>query len=196
MKGTLSGNQIVVPEFEGFAMEGKVNGSLRATWGQNVRLETELALAKLHAEKVIGTFTRNIAITGKLDGTFNIVAEAPTTEALFNAPSVKGRFKVTEGSLSNVDLVAVMQSDAAGQRAGVTKFNEISGEYGATDHRSSFRQVNLQGGVLRGNGNFDVSTNGALSGRAALEIRSQVAQDRGAFSVSGTVSRPIIKRGG
>jgi hypothetical protein len=30
----------------------------------------------------------------------------------------------------------------------------------------------------------------------ALEIRSQVAQDRGAFNVSGTVGRPIIRRGG
>ena len=33
-------------------------------------------------------------------------------------------------------------------------------------------------------------------GRLALEIRSQVAQDRGTFGVTGTVSRPIIKRGG
>ncbi len=196
MKGTLAGNQIVVPEFEAFAMEGKVSGSLRATWGANVRLESELTLAKLHADQLIGSFTKNIAITGKLDGTFNVVAEAPTAEALFGAPNVKGRFKLSDGSLSNVDLVAVMQSDAAGQRAGVTKFNEISGEFGAGDHRSSFRQVTLQGGVLRGNGTFDVGTNGSLAGRASLEIRSQVAQDRGSFSVSGTVSRPIIKRGG
>jgi len=41
-----------------------------------------------------------------------------------------------------------------------------------------------------------VGDNGSLAGRASLEIRSQVAQDRGAFAVSGTVSRPIIKRGG
>ena len=31
---------------------------------------------------------------------------------------------------------------------------------------------------------------------ATLEIRSQVAQDRGAFNVTGTVGRPIIRRGG
>jgi hypothetical protein len=49
--------------------------------------------------------------------------------------------------------------------------------------------------VLRGTGALDVGANSNLSGRLALEIRSQVAQDRGAFSVSGTVSRPIIRRG-
>jgi hypothetical protein len=109
---------------------------------------------------------------------------------------VKGKFRIAEGSISNVDLVAVMQSDAAGQRAGVTKFAELTGELAAGDQRSSYRQVNLLGGVLRGNGSFDVGANGALSGRAGLEIRSQVAQDRGSFNISGTVSRPIIKRGG
>jgi hypothetical protein len=196
MKGTLSGNQIVVPEFEAFAMEGKVNGNLKVSWDNAVRLESELTVSKLLAEQLIGSFTKNIAITGKLDGTFNVVAEAPNAEALLKAPSVKGKFKLSDGSLSNVDLVAVMQSDAAGQRAGVTKFNEITGDYGAAAQRSSFQRVNLLGGVLRGNGNFDVGENGSLAGRASLEIRSQVAQDRGSFNVSGTVSRPIIKRGG
>ena len=35
--------------------------------------------------------------------------------------------------MSNVDLVAVMQSDAAGQRAGVTKFIEFNGEMSARE---------------------------------------------------------------
>jgi hypothetical protein len=155
-----------------------------------VRVESELALARLQADQLMGAFTKNIAITGKLDGNFNFVAEGPTLEQVFQAPNVKGKFKLVEGSVSNVDLVAVMQSDAAGQRAGVTKFNEVSGEFSAGDQRSSYRQVNLLGGVLRGNGSFDVGANGSLAGRASLEIRSQVAQDRGAFNISGTVQRP------
>jgi len=196
MKGTIEGDQLVVPEFEASAMEGRVNGTLRATWSQGVRVESELSVERLQANQLVGAFTKNIAITGKVDGNFNFVAEGASVETLFNAPVVKGKFKLSEGSISNVDLVAVMQSDAAGQRAGVTKFAELTGELAAADQRSSYRQVNLQSGVLRGNGSFDVGNNGSLAGRASLEIRSQVAQDRGAFSISGTVSRPIIKRGG
>jgi hypothetical protein len=78
----------------------------------------------------------------------------------------------------------------------VTKFAELGGELAAADHRVSFRQASLQGGVLRGSGNVDIASSGNIAGRLALEIRSQVASDRGAFSVSGTVSRPILKRGG
>src|SRR6185436_3636448 len=94
LKGTLSGNQIVVPEFEAFVMEGKINGSLRASWGNTVRLESEFTVNKMLADQLIGTFTKNIAITGKLDGTFNVVAEAPNPEALLSAPTVKGKFKL------------------------------------------------------------------------------------------------------
>jgi hypothetical protein len=74
-----------------------------------------------------------------------------------------------------VDLVAVMQSDAAGSRAGVTKFAELAGEFSAVEHRVAYRNVNLQGGVLRGNGAMEIGQGSALSGRATLEIRSQVA---------------------
>jgi hypothetical protein len=135
-------------------------------------------------------------VTGRLEGNFAFVAEGPSVEQLFNSTRVQGKFRVGEGSVSNVDLVAVMQSDAAGQRAGVTKFAELTGEMSSSNRNASYRNINLQGGVLRGNGAVDVGANSNLAGRLALEIRSQVAQDRGAFSVSGTVARPIIRRGG
>ena len=196
LKGTLAGNTITVPEFEASAMEGKVQGTLRVTWGSGVKLESDLSLERVNVKDLVAAFTKAIAVTGKLDGNFNVVAEGPTVETLFQAPRAQGKFRIGEGSISNVDLVAVMQSDTAGQRAGVTKFAELTGEYGGAEHRASYRQVSLQGGVLRGNGTLEIGATGTLSGRVALEIRSQVAQDRGAFNVTGTVSRPIIRRGG
>ena len=195
-KGTLEGNQILVPEFEADTLEGKANGTLRVTWGKGVRLESGVALRQVSAQQLVGLFTKDIAITGKLDGNFNIVAEGANLESLFEATRTQGKFKLGEGSISNVDLVAVMQSDSAGTRAGVTKFNELSGEVSTNDRRANFRQVNLQGGVLRGNGAFDIGPNASLSGRLGLEMSSRVTQDRGSFAVSGTVSRPIIRRGG
>jgi hypothetical protein len=197
LKGTLANGEILVPEFEASALEGKINGTLRVNWASGpVKLDTDLALAKVSAKDLIGAFTKDIAVTGKLDGNFNLATEGLSVATLFAAPRASGKFRLTEGSISNVDLVAVMQSDTAGQRAGVTKFAELTGEYGAAERRSNFRQVNLQGGVLRGNGTVDIGSNSILSGRVQLEIRSQVAQDRGAFSVSGTISRPVIRRGG
>jgi hypothetical protein len=196
LKGKWSGNTIVVPEFEGVSMDGKVTGALKVTWGPGVRVESDLALAKVSAKELVGTFTKDIAVTGRLDGNFQVVAEGPTADTVFHAPRVQGKFRISDGSVSNIDLVAVMQSDAAGSRAGVTKFAELTGEYAGAENRNAYRNVSLQGGVLRGNGSFEIGQSSALAGRATLEIRSQVAQDRGSFNVTGTVSRPIIRRGG
>jgi hypothetical protein len=196
LKGKWSGNQIVVPEFDASVMDGKASGTLKITWGSGVRLESDLALAKVSSKELVATFTKDIAITGRLDGNFQVATEGASPETLFASPRVQGKFRIAEGTISNVDLVAVMQSDAAGQRAGVTKFAELTGEYAGAEHRAAYRNLNLQGGVLRGNGSVEIGQGSQLSGRVILEIRSQVAQDRGSFVISGTVSRPIIRRGG
>ncbi|HXF78016.1 MAG TPA: hypothetical protein VN598_04100 [Usitatibacter sp.] len=196
LKGTISGSQLVVPEFEASALEGKVNGTLKVDWSSGVKLESDLSLAKVDVSQLVGAFTKDISVTGKLEGNFSIAAEGQTVDTLFQSPRAQGRFRIADGSVSNVDLVAVMQSDAAGQRAGVTKFIELTGEYAGLEHRASYKQVALQSGVLRGNGALEIGNNSGLAGHLALEIRSQVAQDRGSFSVSGTVARPIVKRGG
>ena len=196
VKGKLADGAFVAPDFEATAFGGKLAGAIKVTWGERMRFESEFTMQRVNAQELLPPFTRDIAVTGHLDGDFNVVAESATPETLFAAPRVRGKFRLTEGSISNVDLVAVMQATDSVQRAGVTRFAELSGEYGAADRHSSFRQVNLQGGVLHGNGAVDVAPNSALNGRATLEIRSQVAQDRGAFAVSGTVSRPVMRRGG
>ncbi|APV50367.1 hypothetical protein BWI17_12085 [Betaproteobacteria bacterium GR16-43] len=196
LKGTVDMNELVVPEFEADTMEGKVNGTLKVNWASGLKMESDLSLAKVKADELMKAITKDITVTGKLDGNFSLAAESTELTKLFQSPRAQGKFRLVEGSVSNVDLVAVMQSDAAGQRAGVTKFAELTGEVSSADSRTAYRNIVLQGGVLRGNGTFDIGQGGAVTGRLLLEIRSQVAQDRGSFSVTGTVAKPSIKRGG
>ena len=196
-KGTLTSSELVIPEFEADSMEGKVNGTLKASWAPDaVRLNSDLSLQRIRAEQLVRAFTPSIAVTGKIEGNFSISAEAPSLETLLAAPRMQGKFKLTDGSISNADLVAAMQSADAMGRAGVTKFAELSGEVSAGDGRVSYRNVGLLGGVLRANGGIDIAANGALAGRLGVEIRSNVAQDRGSFAVTGTVAKPLLRRGG
>ncbi|HXZ49845.1 MAG TPA: AsmA-like C-terminal region-containing protein, partial [Usitatibacter sp.] len=196
IKGTIEGSQLVVPEFKAHLLEGDVNGTLKTSWDSGMHVESDLSVSQLDAKDLMHAFTPDIAVTGRLDGNFTVTGDSTNLDTVLDAPRVQGKFRLSEGSISNVDLVAVMQSDAAGTRAGVTKFAELTGDYGAAERRASFQQLVLQGGVLRGSGGVDIGANSNLAGRLVLEIRSQVAQDRGAFAVSGTVARPIIRRGG
>ncbi|MBL0141555.1 MAG: hypothetical protein IPP91_05690 [Betaproteobacteria bacterium] len=195
-KGVLTANDITFSEFEVDALEGKVNGTLRVSWGPTVKLASDLSLARVRADQLMGSFTRDIAVTGKVEGNFAVTAESESLATLLSSPRVQGKFRLADGSVSNSDLVAAMQSSDAAGRAGVTKFAELTGEYGAGDGRVSYRNLSLLGGVLRGGGNIDVAAHGALSGRLSVEIRSNVAQDRGSFAVTGTVAKPILRRGG
>ena len=195
-KGVLTANDITFSEFEADVLEGKVNGTLMVSWGPTVKLASELSLARVRGDQLMRAFTQDISVTGKLEGNFSASAESATLATLFAAPRVQGKFRLADGSVSNADLVAAMQSADAAGRAGVTKFAELTGEFGAADGRVSYRNLNLQGGVLRGGGNIDIAASGALSGRLSVEIRSNVAQDRGGFGVSGTVAKPILRRGG
>ena len=196
VKGTLTSTGLVVPEFEASTLEGKVNGTLNVDWSSGMKLQSDLSVSKIDAQQLVSALTKDISVTGRLEGNFSIAADGTSIENLLAAPRAAGRFKISDGSISNVDLVAVMQSDAAGQRAGVTKFIELTGEYTGQEHRASYKSVALQSGVLRGNGAVEIANNSGLAGHVNLEIRSQVAQDRGSFSISGTVGRPIVKRGG
>ena len=193
-KGTLIGKQIVVPEYEIETMGGSVKGSLKISWGRNVKLESEMAVAKINAGELVAAFTKAIVITGKMDGGFTFVTEGPDLERLFASPRAQGKFRLSEGSISNVDLVAVMQSESAGTRAGVTKYNEISGERAYAEHRSRLNRLGLEGGVLRSSGSLELGQGGSLTGRLQIEMRSKVSSDRGNFSLTGSVSRPILKR--
>ncbi len=195
-KGVLTTGDITFSEFEADVLEGKVNGTLKVTWGPSFHLASDLNLARLKADALMGAFTPDIAVTGRVDGNFAVSADSAALADLLKSPQVQGKFRLADGSISNADLVAAMQSQEAGGRAGVTKFAELTGEISAAEGRVSYRALNLQGGVLRGGGGVDIAANGALSGRLSVEIRSNVAQDRGGFSVSGTVKRPILRRGG
>ncbi len=139
LKGKWTGNEIVVPEFDGSAMDGKVSGTLKVSWAQGVRFESDLALARVSAKELVAAFTKDIAVTGRLDGNFQISSEGSSPETLFQSPRATGKFRIADGTVSNVDLVAVMQSDAAGQRAGVTKFGELTGEYTGAENRAAYR---------------------------------------------------------
>ncbi|MDH5265307.1 MAG: hypothetical protein OEX21_11205, partial [Betaproteobacteria bacterium] len=152
-KGVLTANDITFSEFEADVLEGKVNGTLMVSWGPSVKLASELSLARVRAEQLVRAFTQDISVTGKLEGNFSVASESATVAALLAAPRVQGKFRLTDGSISNADLVAAMQSADAAGRAGVTKFAELNGEFGAGEGRVSYRNLNLQGGVLRGGGN-------------------------------------------
>ena len=142
-------------------------------------------------------FTRNIGLSGRLEGDFAITASAPLLGNLFDQPKIRGSFALKDGAIGNIDLVQAMRSPDSGGRGGQSKFTDLNGQLNLADGVLRFEKLKFTGGVLFASGNVAVGYDkGALSGNILSEIRSKVAQDRAAFGVSGNVARPLLKRGG
>ena len=200
-KGSWSDQQIVFPEIEAKLLEGSATGNLKITLpsssaatGQFLA-QSEFTIARAKVDQLVGAFTRDIALSGRMEGSFAATASASTIGALLDSPVVVGSLQVREGTMSNIDLVQAMRN--LGSVGGQTKYAELSSKLRVQDNVIRFESLKLSGGVLFAGGNVSVATGkGALSGTVTAEIKSNVAQDRAVFGLSGTVARPTLKRGG
>jgi hypothetical protein len=192
--GTLVGTQLIFPELSGTAYNGTFTGSVRADWASGINVNTELAVKDLNLTPFFETFTKDIQINGKMEGAFSINANAAKLSDLMKAPNIQGSYSVREGSISNIDLVQVMRTEGAG-RGGSTKFQELTGGIAIGGGEVRYNKLKLQGGVILAGGEIAVSPSEQLNGRINVELRSSVAQDRGSFGISGTVAKPMLKRG-
>lgn len=200
-KGSWTEEQILFPEFEAKLLEGSVKGNLKISFpgGVNpnavISAQSAFSVARIKVDDLMGNFTRDIALSGRLEGNFVTTASATTIGALLDAPTMVGNFQVREGTMSNVDLVQAMRNP--GNVGGQTKYAELDGKLRISDGVIRFESLKMAGGVLFAGGNLNVVYGkGALSGAVTSEIRSKVAQDRAVFTVTGTVARPVLKRGG
>ena len=194
-KGTMFDGGMVFPLIEVKFFEGTGSGNLKVSWKQGVSFNGELGIEKVKVDQLTQVFTRDVSLSGRLEGKFAASGEAATVGALLDKPNIQGNFEVKEGTVGNVDLVQVMRSP--GSVGGQTKFSELSGQLRVSDGVVRYEKLKLVGGVLLANGSVNVvQGTSVLSGGVNSEIRSSVAQDRASFSVGGKVSRPALRRGG
>ncbi|HEX9392260.1 MAG TPA: AsmA-like C-terminal region-containing protein [Usitatibacteraceae bacterium] len=196
-KGSLTGSEISFPLLEIKLLEGSGTGSFRADWKQGINFSADMKLQKIKLDELAALFTRNIGMSGRMEGEFSVSGSAATLGAILDRPKISGSFALKDGSISNIDLVQAMRSPDSGGRGGQSKFTELTGQLNVADGVIRYEKLKLTGGVLLANGTVVVGYDkGALSGNIVSEIRSKVAQDRAAFGLAGSVARPMLKRGG
>ena len=199
-KGSWTDGLILFPELDAKLLEGSAKGNLKISMpgGANpnavITAQSEFTVARIKVDELVGHFTRDIAVSGRMEGNFVATMSATTVAALDDAPLIVGNFLVRDGTMSNVDLVQAMRSP--GNVGGQTKYAELTGKLRLNESILRLETLKLSGGVLFAGGDLGVTLGkGALSGTVNAELRSKVAQDRAVFSLSGTVARPVLKRG-
>jgi len=192
-KGTWLNDEIIFSGIEAKLLEGAGKGNLKINMNKGINVQSEFTLERIKANELLGVFTRDISLTGRTEASFSISANASTVGGLFENPTINGNFAIREGTISNADLVQAMRNP--GSVGGQTKFAELNGKVRISDGMVRYDSLRLAGGVLFANGNIGVNYKSSnVTGNVNAEIRSNVAQDRAVFSLSGTVARPTLKR--
>jgi hypothetical protein len=193
-KGTMTGDSMTFPKVDVLLLEGSATGSLMVDWKNAVTISGEFAAEKIKVDQLTEVFTRDISLTGRMEGQFTLQSSGPSVGEALDRPAIQGNFVVKEGAVGNIDLVQAMRSP--GSVGGQSKFADLSGQLRVADGVIHYEKLKFAGGVLFANGSVSVDySTSALSGTVSSEIRSSVAQDRANFNVSGKVSRPSLKRG-
>ena len=193
-KGTMFDGGMAFPQLEAKLFEGTGTGNLGISWKEGLSFNAELGVEKIKVDQLAQVFTRDISLSGKLEGRFTASGAAPNVGTLLDKPVIQGNFEVRDGSIGNVDLVQVMRSP--GSVGGQSKFSELTGQLRVSDGVVRYEKMKFTGGVLLANGNVNVVlATSVLTGGVTSEIRSSVVQDRASFSVGGKVSRPALRRG-
>jgi hypothetical protein len=190
--GSLESNRLVLDRVEGLLSDGLVKGNLTLDWSVGLVAEGRFSATNLELQNLIGGFTRDFSVGGRLDaeGTFN--ARADTAAALIENVSVVADFRVKRGVLYNADIAATAAGDV---RGGTTRFEELTGHIQTAGRGFSLRGIQMGSGLLTAKGILDVTPSRQIMGRFTVRLKSQ-GDSSSTISVSGTLKEPRLQFGG
>ena len=106
---------------------------------------------------------------------------------------MEANFLVQKGTLDGVDLVRALQVGSAGSQGGSTKFQELSGNVDISNMRFSYRNVYLNAGILSANGDFEIGSSQAVSGRVTVALRSSAQRLNSSLNVTGSLKGVLLR---
>ena len=194
VKAVAMHNRIRVEKFDALLYGGAAKGSALIVWGGPWSVDGDVATERTRLQDLMAVFTRDAKSTGQLKSKFRYSMSSQALPTLFDSPKIEGSFDIKKGDLDGVDLVRALQSGGRGiTQGGATRFEEISGTLALANGHYQYRNMRLSSGLLSATGAFDVLANKDVSGRIAVELRSQAAQIEGKFMVDGDLKAIVLR---
>jgi hypothetical protein len=185
--GTVTAAGLVLRKVEGRALGGHVLGNARMTWSDGWTLDGELEARQMSPARFAPRILSGDALQGK--GVYSMKALVP--DRLFMNARLEGNFTIQKGSISNVDMMRMLQGGGSG--GGTTVFTEMSGLVSADPERIAVRQLRIVAGLMNAAGQVEMDPEMNLSGRVAVELRAATVQARTSVTVSGTLQDPQFR---
>lgn len=187
--GTLERTRLVLDRVGALLYDGLVKGRLILDWGVGLLTEGSLTTKNLDVTSLVGSFTRDFPVAGRLDATGDFASRAANVDDLLDQLRLKADFRVKRGVLYSADISAAAVGDA---RGGTTQFEDLSGHVQAAAQSLSFRDVELTSGIVSAKGYLDVAASRKIIGRFTVRLKSQ-GDKATTISIGGSVSEPRLR---
>jgi hypothetical protein len=191
--GRLSGEKLVVNDIAGALYGGKVVGKAELAWQKGWRLTGDIRTEGLDIMQATQALNVRAALSGKLDASGPFSAQSAKPAGLADSFVADIGFEVRNGVLHGFDLASAAQSLLkGGAGGGNTQFDRLTGKVKVLGRAYKLQNVKVTSGVLKAEGNVDISASKQLSGRVDTEVKGTAGLVGVPVAVSGTLDHPIL----
>jgi hypothetical protein len=171
---------------------GRAAGPLSIAWKPAWTVTGELTVEDVRLQPLAAAVANNRAISGRLTGKPRFEMRGKRPADLLPGLRLASDFRIEEGTLHKVDLVAAARNPLAQPAAGETRFDDLSGHLDIDPQGYHFTRLNVSSGLLRATGEVSVARDQRLEGRIDAELRGTASLIAVPLSVSGTVQDPAL----
>ena len=190
--GRVKGSRLSMSELTAALYGGTLNGKADLSWDKTWKLTGEAKLAGLDILPATQALKVKSALSGTLDASGPFNAQAANPAGLAGAFNADIGFKVNNGVLQGFDLAGAAKNLLKGGGGGNTQFDELSGRLKVTARAYKLSGVRVTSGVLKAEGNVDISAAKQLSGRIDTELKGTGGLVGVPLAVSGTLENPVL----
>lgn len=189
----LQGTRLLIRSLAGRLYQGALDGNAELEWGKGWRLGGNLALQGVALEPLIALFSPDKTLGGRLDTRARFASSARDAGRIGDNLRIDGRFVIRDGVLYDLDLARAATLVGGSQSSsGNTGFDEFTGNYHTLGKSYRLRKLDVSSGLLKANGDVDISPSRQLAGKVYVELKTGVSVVQVPLRVTGTTQSPSL----
>ena len=191
-EGTLRRNQLDLEKVEGSLYGGTIQGYLLVNWTNGWRSNGNFQLTKIDLAEATPAVSELANLRGRLYAQVDIDSSANNLDDLLARLNVSARFEAEHGEIGGLDLSRA----AAGreQVGGVTRYEQLSGNWDRKDERYQLTQLALKAGPLDAQGQIGISPQRDVSGRLQTHLNLGARQMQARINLTGKLGHIRISK--
>lgn len=191
-KGRADSAGLSLTKIEGLLYGGKLRATSAIGWGNGWKASGMMELTNINLTQATPAINERAHLQGKLFARADYASTADKLENMFDNASVKASFEAENGEIGGIDISRA--ASGRQQVGGVTRFEQLTGNWIFEGKRYQLTQLQLKAGTLKAQGEVVIEPDHSVTGKVQTHLDLNSRQLQGQFALSGKVGNVTIKR--